>query len=106
MSLDVIPVGKANNMVAKRKTPLNIKELQLMSITAEECGELTQACMKAIRFGMNKKAREKLVEELGDVQCMIDLMIEHGILTEQELDASIDIKYNKLKTWSNLINET
>lgn len=93
-------------MKSNRKTPLNKKELQLMSITSEECGELTQACMKAVRFGLNKKARLKIIEELGDVQCCIDLMIEHGILTEDELEARVEVKYNKLKVWSDLINET
>jgi NTP pyrophosphatase (non-canonical NTP hydrolase) len=77
-----------------------------MSITAEECGELTQVCMKAVRFGLKDKTKERIIEELGDVQCMINLMLEHNILTKKELDASIEVKYNKLKTWSNLINET
>ena len=77
-----------------------------MSITAEECGELTQVCMKVVRFGLKDKTRERIIEELGDVQCMINLMLEHDVLTKQELDASIEVKYNKLKTWSNLINET
>ena len=77
-----------------------------MSITAEECGELTQVCMKAVRFGLKDKTKERIIEELGDVQCMINLMLEHNILTKKELDASMEVKYNKLKTWSNLINET
>jgi hypothetical protein len=34
---------------------------------------------------------------------MIKLMVEHGVLTDDELDARVDVKRNKLKTWSNLI---
>jgi len=85
------------------KTPLTKTQLQLMSITAEECGELTQVCMKAVRFGLDEKQRQRLLEELGDVQCMINLMIDHNVVTEDELADSAIVKYNKLKKWSNLI---
>ena len=87
-------------------TKLTDEQLQLMSITAEECGELTQVCRKAIRFGLDEKQRGRLVAELGDVQCMINLMKEHNILTDNELSVSMKLKYNKLKTWSNLIDAT
>jgi transcription initiation factor IIE alpha subunit len=49
------------------------------------------------------KYRYQLVEEAGDVLCMIKLMVEHGVLTDDELDDRVDVKRNKLKTWSNLI---
>jgi hypothetical protein len=80
-----------------------------MAITAEESGELTQVCMKIMRKydnmeDMSKdKYRYQLVEEAGDVLCMIKLMVEHGVLTNDELDDRVDVKRNKLKTWSNLI---
>ena len=48
---------------------------------------------------------KKLVEEAGDVMCMIELMIEQGILTEEELNVRIKVKREKLKIWSSLINE-
>ena len=54
-----------------------INELQqLMIITAEECGELTQRCSKIIRKYSSKKEieeekRDKIIEEVGDVLCMI-----------------------------------
>jgi len=93
--------------------PLN-KLQQLMVITMEECGELAQRCSKTIRkFDTIEQALErttvgsinriKLLEEVGDVQCMIDLMIEHGLMTQDEIDARIDEKREKLKTWSDLI---
>ena len=82
---------------------------QLMTISAEECAELTQVCMKVMRKYDNMKDmsvdkwREKLVEEAGDVLCMIELMVEHGLLTNEELGARVTVKRDKLKTWSNLI---
>ena len=51
------------------------KRQELMTITMEECGELIQACSKAIRCGTYEK-NDDLIEELCDVKCMIDLMIE------------------------------
>jgi NTP pyrophosphatase (non-canonical NTP hydrolase) len=90
------------------KSPINAFQ-QLMAITAEESGELTQVCMKIMRKYDNMedmssdKYRYQLVEEAGDVLCMIKLMVEHGVLTDDELVDRVDVKRNKLKTWSNLI---
>jgi NTP pyrophosphatase (non-canonical NTP hydrolase) len=88
--------------------PLN-KLQELMVITMEECGELAQVCSKSIRKYdtieevKDSKVREKLVEEVGDVQCLIDLMVECGLLTKAEIDARINSKRDKLKTWSELV---
>ena len=49
--------------------------------------------------------RVNLLEEAGDVLCMIELMVEHGLLTNEELGVRVNYKRNKLKTWSSLINE-
>jgi NTP pyrophosphatase (non-canonical NTP hydrolase) len=82
---------------------------QLMAITAEECGELTQVCMKIMRKydtleDMSKdKYRNLLVEELGDVQCMIELMIDHGVVSHKEIAERSNIKRDKLKVWSSII---
>ena len=90
------------------KSPINAFQ-QLMAITAEESGELTQVCMKIMRKYDNMedmssdKYRYQLVEEAGDVLCMIKLMVEYDVLTDDELDDRVDVKRNKLKTWSNLI---
>ena len=86
-----------------------INELQqLMVITAEECGELTQRCSKIIRKYYTKneieeEQRIKLVEEVGDVFCMIHLLVEHDITTWKELGDRVDVKRKKLKMWSDLI---
>tara|TARA_B100000424_G_C22940820_1_gene500639 strand:- start:2280 stop:2552 length:273 start_codon:yes stop_codon:yes gene_type:complete len=87
-----------------------INELQqLMIITAEECGELTQRCSKIIRKYSSKKEieeeqRVKLIEEVGDVLCMINLMVEHNITNWKELEDRVNVKKNKLKVWSSLIS--
>ena len=82
-----------------------------MVITSEECAELTQVCMKILRkydnveSVKNDKYLEKLKEEAGDVLCMIELLVEHGILTNEDLGRRVNVKRVKLKQWSNLIND-
>ena len=77
--------------------PGTLNKLQeLMVLTMEECGELTQRCSKIIR-------KFETLEEVGDVQCLINLMIDCGLLTKAEIDARIDTKRDKLKIWSKLI---
>ena len=88
-------------------SPINTLQ-QLMCITMEECGELTQRCSKMMRkFSTIEDATEQqrklLLEEAGDVLCMIELMVEHGLLTNEELGVRVNYKRDKLKTWSNLI---
>ena len=50
--------------------------------------------------------RTKLIEEAGDVLCMLQLMQEHKLFAWEEIEARAVVKKNKLKKWSNLINET
>lgn len=87
---------------------LDKKLLDLMIVTSEECGELTQVCSKIIRKynqidKIDKDYSSRLLEEAGDVLCMIRLMVEHGLLKEKDLDARVKVKKEKLKTWSDLV---
>lgn len=89
--------------------PGTLNKLQeLMVLTMEECGELTQRCSKIIRKfetleEVTEEQRVLLLEEVGDVQCLINLMIDCNLLTKAEIDARIDTKRDKLKIWSKLI---
>lgn len=81
---------------------------ELMVITMEECGELTQACSKILRKYSTKEAIEdkystQLLEEAGDVLCMIELLQEHGVLNTSDLYARVNDKQEKLRLWSSLI---
>ena len=89
------------------ESPINTLQ-QLMTITMEECGELTQRCSKIMRKFetldlITDEQRVKLVEEMGDVFCMMELMVEHGITDWIELQERADYKVEKLKMWSTLI---
>src|SRR5210317_2214682 len=97
-------------MVSNKKldSPINAYQ-QLLAITAEECGELTQVCMKIMRKYDNLEAaskdkyRDLLVEEAGDVLCMLQLMVVHKLISEEELIKRSAIKMEKLKIWSDLV---
>ena len=92
-----------------KNSPINTLQ-QLMTITMEECGELTQRCSKIMRKyesldQIQEDQRKKLIEEAGDVYCMLDLMVEHGVTDWRELNDRSEVKANKLKKWSTLIDE-
>ena len=76
---------------------------ELMLITMEECGEMIEACSKAIRCE-DYKDNERLIEEVGDVLCMIELMKNRGMLSSRDLNNRVQIKKLKLLQWSNLLS--
>ena len=79
---------------------------ELLVITMEECGELIQACSKALRRGelyAHSDSETELKQELADVQAMINLMVEWDVLSWTEIENGVERKRNKLTKWSNLI---
>lgn len=78
------------------------EQQELLIITMEECGELTQACSKVLRMGMNTTNYDQLVEELGDVQCMINLILGSELVTEEDVNKRVRTKVKKLRTYSNM----
>lgn len=88
------------------------KDEEILAIAQEECAEVIQAISKIFRFGYlarhpneNLSNRQRLEEEIGDLQCMISLMLEYGIVTEEGLMRAEAKKFEKLKKWSNIFNE-
>ena len=78
---------------------------QLFVIMMEECGELIQQCSKLLRQQDYESDynREKLVEEVGDVYTMIELMHEFDIISWNDIEERVKVKREKLKQWSDLI---
>ena len=77
---------------------------QLFAISAEECGELVQVCMKILRKAhVDDEWNKKLLEEAGDVFCMLDLMVTHGYLKWDDIQKRSNVKKEKLIKWSDLI---
>tara|TARA_Y100000034_G_C6750191_1_gene333396 strand:- start:235 stop:498 length:264 start_codon:yes stop_codon:yes gene_type:complete len=84
------------------------KITQLMVITMEECGELIQVCSKVLRKRATQgkipaETLDKLEGEVADVLCMVELMKENKLIFDDGIEAGIERKRNKLKTWSDLI---
>ncbi len=77
---------------------------ELLTITMEECGELIQACSKAIRCD-EYYDNESLIEELGDVNYMIELMHQYDLVSLKDLVDRGKIKEEKLKKWSSLLEQ-
>lgn len=81
---------------------------ELLTIVMEECGELIQVCSKLQRFSskefgdFDEVMAAGLKEEAGDVYCMIKLLIEHGYITQQDLDDREVIKRERLRKWSHV----
>jgi len=83
---------------------------EILLIAQEECAEVTQAISKVFRFGIEAKYngktnRERLTEEVGDLLCMIDLMVERDIIDDNKTHEAMLIKKSKLQTWSNIFGE-
>lgn len=88
---------------------MNESNREILLITQEECAEVTQAISKIFRFGMEDSHpstkisnREHLEEEVGDLMCMIDLLIDSGMVSESAVMTAKAEKMNKLMTWSNI----
>jgi NTP pyrophosphatase (non-canonical NTP hydrolase) len=92
---------------------MDSKIKEVMDITQEECAEVIQAISKISRFGIDnykpgkpKTNREHLEEELGDMLAMIDIMLEKGVVSLDNLNDAKAAKIEKLKKWSNIYGTT
>ena len=88
---------------------MNDDTREILLILQEECAEVTQAISKVFRFGMGaehpvtkKRNLQSLEEEVGDLLCMIDIMIEKCIISDSNVNAARKAKREKLKTWSGI----
>jgi NTP pyrophosphatase (non-canonical NTP hydrolase) len=86
---------------------MNNAQKEVLLIAQEECAEVTQAISKVFRFGIDgshneRTNRERLTEELGDLHCMIELMVESGMIDRNELLNASGLKRKKLIQWSNI----
>jgi NTP pyrophosphatase (non-canonical NTP hydrolase) len=86
---------------------MNSKEKEILLITMEECAEVTQAISKIFRFGIDDtyndiSNREQLTTELGDLKCMIELIMLSGMVNRSEVCLAEIKKKEKLTKWSNI----
>lgn len=86
---------------------------EILNILQEECAEVIQAVSKVARFGFehrwpdetSQSNRECLEQEVGDVLAMVKLMIDFGMVKEENLQIWTNRKIEKLKKWSKIFDE-
>ena len=84
---------------------------EILDLLQEECGELVTAISKVRRFGMENvykdsgTQREHLIQELGDVTLLIELLHAHGLYTEKQLRTAQRYKAEKLTKWSTIYED-
>ena len=85
---------------------------QLFVIMMEECGELIQQCSKCLRQPSDihgsqeyrlEDNKKKLLEEVGDVYAMIELMVKNKVVSWAGIYNRAEVKKEKLEQWSDLI---
>ena len=77
----------------------------MLEQTAEECVELSHACLKIARYlrGENKvyKTKEEiysnLSEEIADVYICIGELLEAGIISQESIDSNIMTKLERMR---------
>ena len=90
---------------------MNETDREILVITQEECAEVIQEISKCFRFGidqMHKSGqphRAVLTEEVGDLLCMLQLMIDHNIVDAQEVEVARLAKLQKLQVFSNIFKK-
>ena len=90
---------------------MNSKTNEALVILQEECAEVIQEVSKCFRFGidnLNKDGiRHNLVleKEIADMLCMVDILVEQGILDTNRLATGKIEKQTKLKKWSKLYED-
>lgn len=83
---------------------------EVLIILQEECAEAIVDISKCFRFGPDQIMEgqdltnlQRLEKELGDVQAMIELLIDLKVgVTPKGLSTAKKAKFKKLKQWSSL----
>lgn len=90
---------------------LDDRQTEVLLIAQEECAEVTQVISKVMRFGLlnrhpneDRTNQERLEEEIGDLQCMIDLLCETKLIDPEFVRRAAAAKRHKLQKWSNIFN--
>ena len=84
---------------------------EILDILQEECAEVIVAISKIRRFGIDNSykdggtQREHLVQELGDVTLLIELLQAHNVFHQRQLKDAQDRKAQKLTKWSKIYED-
>jgi NTP pyrophosphatase (non-canonical NTP hydrolase) len=85
------------------------REEEILTVLQEECAEVSQMVCKIRRFGIDEthlkeggSNRERLTEEVGDLQAAIDLLKLYNVVDGNEIELAKQRKFEKLKRWSKI----
>lgn len=89
---------------------MNNETREILLILAEEASEVIKEVAKIMRFGpdqckpgSDETNIQALEQELGDLQAMIELLLDNNVgVTSDGLAEAKKKKFKKLKRWSNL----
>ena len=91
---------------------LDRRVMEALGILQEECAEVIVEVSKCRRFGIDSEHyktkelhRDMLTQEIGDVMCLIEILLEQGVIDRAKLIISRDRKREKLKLWSNIFKD-
>ena len=84
---------------------------EILDILQEECAEVIVAISKIRRFGIDNSykeggtQRDHLIQELGDVSLLIELLEANHVFNVRQLKEAQDRKAQKLNIWSNIYKD-
>lgn len=89
---------------------MNEDTKEILIILQEECAEVIVEVSKCFRFGPDQMMEgmdvtniQRLQKEIGDLQAMIELLVDNNVgVTAQGIKLAKKAKFKKLKQWSNL----
>ena len=107
IAIEIFIVTPYNNTMENAQT-------EALDILQEECGELIVILSKVKRFGLMSEnpeapgvsARQRLVQEIGDVLALADLMCRHHHIGTLEIEFAKQRKFDKLKLYSKHLGDT
>ena len=77
---------------------MDLKKLNKLVITMEECGELIRSCSKVMRHGIDDpKYLQNLQEEMADVKAMIQILVHAYNLDKGKIEDLVQKRLNKMK---------
>lgn len=79
---------------------------ELLTILIEECAEVQQRATKALRFGLDEiqpgqpfTNAERLAREIGDVDEMVNRLVNAAVISPASIDAGRENKKRQLATF-------
>lgn len=78
-------------------------EQELLTVLMEECSEVSIEASKIIRFGDSQNNLKNLEKEIGDLMCMVELLLENNMISVEKIEERSKIKREKLKIFSNIL---